>query len=64
MGVARLALLLLFGAAALPAAADPPRDSLHPGNAEVWEDPDPQGLSLLTPYRRRTPTGIIYPYPP
>ncbi|HTO08429.1 MAG TPA: MtrB/PioB family outer membrane beta-barrel protein, partial [Myxococcota bacterium] len=42
----------------------PPRDSLHPGNAEVWEDPDPQGLSLLTPYRRRTPTGIIYPYPP
>ena len=64
MRTARVAILLLSVAAALPAGADPPRDSLHPGNAEVWEDPDPQGLSLLTPSRRRTPSGLLYPYPP
>jgi hypothetical protein len=64
MRTGRLGMLFLLVAAALPAAADPPRDSLHPDNAEVWEDPDPQGLSLLTPYRRRTPSGFMYPYPP
>ncbi|HTO54582.1 MAG TPA: MtrB/PioB family outer membrane beta-barrel protein [Myxococcota bacterium] len=58
-----LALVLLV-IAARSAAADPPRDSLHPGNAEVWENPDPQGMSLLIPYRNRTPSGFLYPYPP
>ena len=56
-------LLAVLGGA-LPAAAEPPRDSLHPGNAEVWEVPDPNGLSLLTDTRRRTPSGLLYPYPP
>lgn len=51
-------------AAAFPAAADPPRDSLHEGNAEVFEVPDPQGLSLLVDTRRRSPSGFLYPYPP
>ena len=46
------------------AAADPPRDSLHEGNAEVWQVPDPQGLSLLLDTRRRSPSGLLYPYPP
>ncbi len=54
-------LAVLIGA--LPAAAEPPRDSLHPGNAEVFEIPDPNGLSLLTDTRRRTPSGLLYPYP-
>jgi hypothetical protein len=49
---------------ALPVAAEPPRDSVHPGNAEVFEILDPNGLSLLTETRRRTPSGLLYPYPP
>lgn len=49
---------------ASPAAADPPRDSLHEGNAEVWEVPDPQGMSLLLDSRRRSPSGFLYPWPP
>jgi MtrB/PioB family decaheme-associated outer membrane protein len=59
-------LLLLLAAlgGALPVAAEPPRDSLHPGNAEVWQLPDPNGLSLLVDSRRRTPSGLLYPYPP
>jgi putative beta-barrel porin MtrB/PioB len=56
--------LFALALAALPAAAEPPRDSLHPGNAEVFEWPDPQGLSLLLDGRKRTPTGFLYPYPP
>lgn len=60
-----LAIVLLFAALlAAPAAAEPPRDALHPGNAEVIEWPDPQGLSLLLDARRRNPTGTLYPYPP
>ena len=49
---------------ALPAPADPPRDSLHPGNGEVEAGPDLRGLSFLIPTRRRTPSGILYPWPP
>jgi len=61
-----LALLSLcaIALAALPAAAEPPRDALHPGDAEVIEWPDPQGLTLLLDARRRNPTGYLYPYPP
>ncbi len=57
-------LLLAVAIGALPSAAEPPRDSLHPGNSEVWEVPDPNGMSLLTDTRRRTPSGLLYPYPP
>jgi len=60
----RLWVLLVAIGGALPAAAEPPRDSLHPGNAEVSEVPDPHGLSLLLDHRRRTPSGLLYPYPP
>ena len=60
----RLGWVALALALAVTARADPPRDALHPGNAEVWEEPDPQGMSLLIPYRNRTPTGFLYPYPP
>jgi MtrB/PioB family decaheme-associated outer membrane protein len=49
---------------ALPAPADPPRDSLHPGTGEVEAGPDLRGLSALVPVRRRTPSGILYPWPP
>ena len=56
-------LLLAALLGALPAAAEPPRDSLHTGNAEVFELPDPNGLSLLTDTRRRSPSGLLYPYP-
>ncbi len=59
---AGLALAVTLGA--LPASADPPRDSLHEGNAEVWQVPDPRGMSLLLESRRRTPSGFLYPYPP
>ena len=51
--------LLAIGIGALPAAADPPRDSLHPGIAEVWDAPDPRGMSLLTDTRRRSPAGSV-----
>ncbi len=57
----KVLLAALLGA--LPAAAEPPRDSLHTGNAEVFELPDPNGLSLLTDTRRRSPSGLLYPYP-
>jgi hypothetical protein len=60
----RLAALLLTAGLALPAAADPPRDSLHPGNGEVTAGPDLRGMSLYLPTRRRTPSGILYPWPP
>jgi MtrB/PioB family decaheme-associated outer membrane protein len=50
--------------AALPAFADPPRDSIHEGDAEVWQLPDPQGMSLLLDTRKRSPSGFLYPYPP
>ncbi|HKA15165.1 MAG TPA: MtrB/PioB family outer membrane beta-barrel protein [Myxococcota bacterium] len=60
----RLAALLLTPCLALPAAADPPRDSLHPGNGEVEAGPDLRGMTLLIPTRRRTPSGILYPWPP
>ncbi|MFI5317765.1 MAG: MtrB/PioB family outer membrane beta-barrel protein [Myxococcota bacterium] len=61
---ARICLLLAIAAGALPAAADPPRDSVHEGNAEIYQFPDPQGLSLLLDSRRRSPSGLLYPYPP
>ncbi len=59
----RLWALLAVAGAALPAAAEPPRDSLHTGDAEVWQVPDPAGLSALLDHRRRTPSGLLYPYP-
>ena len=59
----RLWVLLAALGAALPAAAEPPRDSLHPGDAEVWQVPDPAGLSALLDHRRRTPSGLLYPFP-
>src|SRR5262245_50403656 len=62
----RLALILAV-TVALPlahsAAADPPRDSIHEGNAEVWQVPDPQGLSLLLDHRTRSPSGLLYDWP-
>jgi hypothetical protein len=60
----RLAALLLSPYLALPALADPPRDSLHPGNGEVAAGPDLRGMSPFAPSRRRTPSGILYPFPP
>ena len=60
----RLGAVLLSLGFALPAPADPPRDSLHPGYGEVEAGPDLRGLSFLTPTRRRTPSGILYPWPP
>jgi hypothetical protein len=60
----RLGALALAAWLALPALADPPRDSLHPGNGEVEAGPDPRGMSLLLATRRRTPSGLLYPYPP
>jgi MtrB/PioB family decaheme-associated outer membrane protein len=57
-----IALAVALGA--LPAAADPPRDSLHEGNTEVIQVPDPQGMSLLLDTRKRSPSGLLYPYPP
>jgi Putative outer membrane beta-barrel porin, MtrB/PioB len=60
----RIAALLLTSCLALPAVAEPPRDSLHPGNGEVAAGPDLFGLSALTSTRRRTPSGILYPWPP
>ena len=62
--LAPFALLLLGLAAALSARAEPPRDSMHPGDAEVFEWPDPQGLTSLLDHRQRSPSGILYPYPP
>src|SRR5258705_1060652 len=59
----RLWALLAVAGAALPAAAEPPRDSLHTGDAEVWQVPDPAGLTALLDHRRRTPSGLLYPYP-
>lgn len=64
MRTARLWIVLAIAAGALPAAADPPRDSLHPGDAELIEVPDPRGMSLLLDSRRRSPSGLLYPYPP
>ena len=58
------AIALAAALAALPAFADPPRDSLHPGDAEVWQVPDPRGMSLLLDTRKRSPSGILYAYPP
>jgi len=60
----RVAAPLLTLCLALPAVADPPRDSLHPGNGEVEVGPDLRGMSALIPTRRRTPSGLLYPYPP
>jgi hypothetical protein len=64
--VRRLRIALVSAAALLAplAAADPPRDSLHEGNAEVFENPDPRGMSLLLDTRRRSPSGFLYPFPP
>ena len=59
----RLWVLLAAIGAALPAAAEPPRDSLHTGDAEVWQVPDPAGLSALLDHRNRTPSGLLYPWP-
>jgi hypothetical protein len=59
----RLWVLLAVAGSALPAAAEPPRDALHPGDAEVWQVPDPAGLSALLDHRNRTPSGLLYPYP-
>src|SRR5574338_463392 len=63
MGRHRLWALVAALGAALPAAAEPPRDSLHPGDAEVWQVPDPAGLSALLDHRRRSPSGLLYPWP-
>jgi hypothetical protein len=60
----RLAALLLTTCLAPPAVADPPRNSLHPGNGEVEAGPDLRGMSFLVQTRRRTPSGILYPWPP
>ncbi|TMA30242.1 MAG: hypothetical protein E6J87_18690 [Deltaproteobacteria bacterium] len=60
----RLAALLTTSCLALPAIAEPPRDSLHPGSAEVEAGPDLRGMSFLVPTRKRTPSGILYPWPP
>ena len=51
----RLAALLTTSCLALPAIAEPPRDSLHPGSAEVEAGPDLRGMSFLVPTRKRTP---------
>src|SRR5262245_2623222 len=59
----RLWALLAAIAGALPAAAEPPRDALHRGDAELWQVPDPAGLAALLDHRRRTPSGLLYPYP-
>ncbi len=59
-----LGIAVAVALAAWPAFADPPRDSLHEGNAEVWQVPDPQGMSLLLDTRKRSPSGLLYPYPP
>jgi MtrB/PioB family decaheme-associated outer membrane protein len=58
------ALLLALWAAASAARADPPRNALHPGNADLGATPDPRGMSALHPHRLRSPSGLLYPFPP
>ncbi len=55
--------LVLWIAAAAPAMAEPPRDSLHTDTAEIWRLPDERGMTLLRETRRRSPGGLLYPYP-
>lgn len=58
-----IALPLLLVAIATPARAEPPRDSLHQGMAEIFATPDERGMTLLRETRRRSPSGLLYPYP-
>jgi MtrB/PioB family decaheme-associated outer membrane protein len=62
--IRRHPILLALGiAATTPAQAEPPRDSLHTGTAEIFAAPDERGMTLLRETRRRSPNGLLYPYP-
>ena len=57
-----LAVLALFVASAA-VAESPARNVLNPPGQYPWAFSDERGLTLLTQHRRRTPTGLLYPYP-
>ncbi len=58
------ALALLAGALALPAGADPPRgNALNPGALDPGAGTDPRGMTVFRETRRRSPSGLTYPYP-
>ena len=59
----------LLAAAMLADASGPARGQSAPGNAldppalDPFEQTDPRGMTNWIPWRRRTPTGFLYPYP-
>jgi MtrB/PioB family decaheme-associated outer membrane protein len=57
-------LLALAALAATPAAGGEAEGSgLDAGGLEASRDVDPRGLSALIEARRRSPSGLLYPYP-
>ena len=67
-GSARAGILAVL-LAALPCpfseaqAQTAPGNTFNPTGRESWSDPEPRGMSLLRATRRRSPAGLLYPYP-
>jgi MtrB/PioB family decaheme-associated outer membrane protein len=44
-------------------AQSPPGNELNPAGLDNWRVVDERGMTLLQKYRRRSPSGLLYPFP-